>query len=120
VKCIPKLAAASLLLLAFCGCHKSGNGAEQSAVDDATFRCAATLRVIDGAKHAWSERSGAASNATPSWDDLKPFFRPEPPPPCLGKGTYTIGALDELPKCSIAGHNDYFLSELKKQQAPPQ
>jgi hypothetical protein len=106
VKGISKFSLAGLLLLALCGCHK-----DQGAIPVASREvagCAGFLSAIVGAKEVWAKQSGAASNSTPTWDDLNRFFRR--PPNCPGGGTYTIGTLEELPKCSIESHNAYFLT----------
>src|SRR5271163_38786 len=107
-----KLIAVSLLLFALCGCGKKDD--QKAPADDATLGCANSLGHIDAAKKRWAEQSGAALTATPTADDLDPFFR-HGMPKCPGGGTYTIGAVSELPTCSIAAHNEFFKSNL----APP-
>lgn len=110
VKSISKLAAACLLLLAFCGCHKTA--AENPAASDAAIACANSLRHITQAKAAWAQKTGASSNNTPTWDDLNRYL-PRGQPVCPVGGTYTIGTMAELPKCSIARHNQHLLSHLE-------
>lgn len=100
-----KLAATLLLVFAFCGCGK--NESQQPAANAKTLQCANNLRSIDAVKKHWAEQGGADSNATPTWDDLAPFFRHDVPT-CPEGGTYTIGTVGEVPTCSIAAHNDYF------------
>jgi hypothetical protein len=107
-----KFIAVSLLLCALCGCGKKD--VVNAPADDATLGCANSLRHIDDAKKSWAEKSGAALTATPTEDDLLPYFR-KGMPRCPGGGTYTIGTVSELPKCSIAAHNEYFSAHL----APP-
>jgi hypothetical protein len=109
VKSTAQLAAACLLLFAFCGCS---NNNDKPVANAAAMGCANSLSRIAHAKESWAARSGASSNAVPTWDDLDSYFR-HGPPKCPEGGTYTIGALNELPKCSVAGHNEYFLSTLK-------
>lgn len=94
----------------FCGCHK--NEAEQPVENAAAIGCANSLRQIVQAKEHWAKHSGEGSNATPTWADLNSYFR-HPVPPCPEGGAYTIGTLGELPKCSIASHNDFFVSHQK-------
>ena len=107
-----KLLAVSLLLMSLCGCGKKEN--TNAPADDVTMTCANNLNQIDNAKKRWVEQSGAALTATPTEQDLDPWFR-RGMPKCPGGGTYTIGAVSELPSCSIAGHNEFFRSHL----APP-
>jgi hypothetical protein len=112
VKSVLKLAAAFLVAFALCGCGK--NNPEKLDGDAPTRGCASSLRALDAAKHHWAELNNAAPTATPTQDDLMPLFRHEFPR-CPGGGTYTIGAVSELPQCSIPAHNDFF----KDHQAPP-
>jgi hypothetical protein len=107
-----KLIAVSLLLFALCGCGKKE--ISNAPADDATLGCANGMAHIDAAKKSWAEKTGAAVTATPTADDLDPYFR-HGMPKCPGGGTYTLGAVSELPSCSVAAHNDYFRSHL----APP-
>jgi hypothetical protein len=110
MRIIAKVAAGFLLAAALCGCHKSGPSPEA-----ATIGCASKLRQIDKAKKAWAAKSGAGSNDAPTWDDLSSYFR-YGQLSCPGGGTYTIGSLSELPKCSIPAHNDYFLAHQQPTQ----
>jgi hypothetical protein len=103
---IPHLTIACLLLLAVSGCNKNNN-LETPVGDAAAMGCANSLRQIVNAKDKWAQQSGANSNSVPTWDDLNRFFRGGPPT-CPSQGTYTIGSVGDWPKCSIAGHNDYF------------
>jgi hypothetical protein len=108
MKNILKFTATGLLLLALCGCHK--NGADATPVVSSELAgCAGSLHRIAGAKEGWARDAHASSNAVPTRDDLEPYF-PHGMPKCPAKGTYTIGAVNEWPKCSIAAHNEYFLS----------
>lgn len=113
MKNISKLAVTGFFLLALCGCHK--DRAATPVVSSELVECASSLRYIAAAKEAWAKNSGAASNDTPTWDDLKRYLPRGGIPRCAGKGTYTIGTVGELPKCSIASHNEYF----RTNQAPP-
>jgi hypothetical protein len=109
-----KLIAVALLLVGFCGCGKKET--VNAPADDSTLGCANSLMRIDAAKKRWAEQSNAALTATPTADDLDPYFR-HGMPLCPGHGTYTIGVVSELPKCSIAAHNEYFKGNLTP---PPQ
>ena len=105
MKGFSKLSAVCFLFLAFCGCHK--DQADVPVVSSEIAGCYGSLREIAGAKKVWAKESGAASISTPTWEDLKPYLA-HGPPRCPGNGTYTIGSTEELPKCSIASHNQYF------------
>jgi hypothetical protein len=107
-----KLVAGCLLFLALCGCQKNE---DKPPGDPATMGCANALRTIAKAKERWAQQSGANSNSAPTWDDLDQYFRPQRPH-CPSGGTYTIGAVGESPKCSIASHNQYYLTN---QVLPP-
>ncbi len=113
MNCFSKIAVACLLPLIFCGCHKDQDGAPVVSIELAS--CAGGLEQIASAKEAWAKETGASSNSISSWDDLKPHF-PHGPPRCSKHGTYTIGAANELPKCTIASHNEYFLSQQEQDQ----
>jgi hypothetical protein len=84
-----------------------GNGI--SAQEHRRFACINNLRQIDGAKQSWALETKASTNATPTWDDIKPYcFRGgtnvESPPKCPSGGVYTIGNLQTAPTCSVKGH----------------
>jgi len=79
--------------------------------------CANHLHQIDATKKRWARQRGAGLKDTPTWDDLDSLFR-NGPPKCPGGGTYTIGAVGELPECSIAEHNEYFKAHLEAEPAP--
>jgi hypothetical protein len=67
--------------------------------------CKANLRMFKDAKAAWAQRNQKASNDVPTWNDLVGgggYIRYVPD--CPRKGIYTLGKVDELPKCSIEKH----------------
>lgn len=70
--------------------------------------CINNLRQIDGAKATWALETKAPTNATPTWDDLKPYLGSGtnigPPPKCPKGGIYTIGNLQIAPTCTVKGH----------------
>ena len=81
--------------------------------------CKLNLRLIDIHKDHWANDEGKTSNDTPTWDDLRSYFGgwetngmnwANGRPVCRGGGTYTIGRIGELPKCSIGGY-DHSISE---------
>jgi hypothetical protein len=66
--------------------------------------CINHLRQIDAAKQTWALEDNKAADAVPTAEQLLPFFKDETFPVCPSGGTYTIGAVGELPTCSIPGH----------------
>jgi regulator of replication initiation timing len=66
--------------------------------------CINHLRQLDAAKQAWALENNKAADAVPTVEQLLPFFKDGAFPICPGGGTYTIGAVGELPTCSIPGH----------------
>jgi hypothetical protein len=65
--------------------------------------CQENLAKIDGAKMQWALDNTKPGDAVPTWDDLVKsdgtgYLRAMPV--CPSGGTYTIGAVDELPRCS--------------------
>ena len=80
-----------------------------SPPDPRTF-CIANLKQIEGAKATWALEHKKVPTDTPVEGDLywdagdgnDYYIRIEPTCP-LG-GVYTLGAVGEKPKCSIAGH----------------
>ena len=73
--------------------------------------CRNNLQWIEAAKKQWALQ-GTKAHEIPKEADLlrylgghNPAGHPPAPsfPRCPGSGTYTIGALNELPKCSIGG-----------------
>ena len=75
----------------------------------ATNYCISALRQIDAAKQEWALRYHKSTNDIPSLNDLQPIILPgETNEPlvfvCPKGGTYTIGRVDEAPKCSFPGH----------------
>ncbi len=66
--------------------------------------CINNLRQIDAAKQQWALENNKTTDAVPTAQDLLPYFRDVTFPVCPSGGTYTIGAVGELPACSISGH----------------
>ena len=70
--------------------------------------CINNLRQIDGAKQQWALETKAHSDATPSWNDIKPYFGRSTNnsliPRCKHGGIYTIGSVANAPTCSIKAH----------------
>jgi competence protein ComGC len=70
--------------------------------------CIHNLQIINEAKQEWALMKGKATNDIPTWDELRPYWpirqTNDIPPICPQGGTYTIGRIDEAPKCSIGGN----------------
>lgn len=95
-----------LLLLIMPGLVKARSGPAGNA-------CINNLRRIDGAKQTWAlEHFGTNSHMNaakiyPSWNNIQPYLGRGPKgslPTCPNGGKYTIGNLEEAPKCSVPGH----------------
>lgn len=64
--------------------------------------CVTTLRAIEAAKAQWSVDVRPVSLGAPAWEDLLGAGKyMKEKPVCPGGGNYTIGTLDEKPKCSL-------------------
>lgn len=67
--------------------------------------CIKNLRLMDASKQQWAIENGKKGTDTPSRSDLQPYVgRADQWPACPQGGHYTIGAMEEPPTCSIAGH----------------
>lgn len=69
-----------------------------------TNSCINNLRMIDAAKNQWALENNKKGGDTPTASDLWPYFRNHQMPHCIAGGVYTIGAMTNLPTCSISGH----------------
>src|SRR5580704_18275031 len=68
--------------------------------------CINNLRLIDGAKQAWALANNK-TNGPVTWNDISPYLSRVSKGGtlrCPSGGTYTLGNVEEAPKCSIAGH----------------
>ena len=66
--------------------------------------CIANLRLIYAAKQAWALEKGKTDTDIPTEQDLLPYLKGGVFPVCPSGGAYTIGAVGQLPTCSIPGH----------------
>jgi hypothetical protein len=66
--------------------------------------CIANLRLIYAAKQAWALEKNKTDADVPTEQDLLPYLKGGVFPVCPAGGTYTIGAVGQLPTCSIPGH----------------
>jgi len=67
-----------------------------------TKACVANLRQIDTAKVQWAMDQKKVGTDVPATTDLYPTYV-KAAPSCPSGGTYTIGAVDTNPSCSIGG-----------------
>ena len=60
--------------------------------------CVNNLRQLDGAKQQWMLENRRAKGDAVTWDDIKPYIKT--PMICPRGGTYILGRVGELPRCS--------------------
>lgn len=63
--------------------------------------CVNNLRQLDGAKIQWALENHKTTNDIPTFADVAPYMKL--PLLCPQGGTYTVGRVDESPKCSFGG-----------------
>ena len=68
--------------------------------------CIANLKQIAEAKRSWSTLSKPETTSAAQPSDLAPYLKQGQLPVCPAGGTYTLGAINEPPRCSHAdkGH----------------
>jgi hypothetical protein len=68
--------------------------------------CVDNLRIINKAKQRWALEHGKTNSNIPTWADIKPYVGPPGSelPKCPSGGVYTLGAMSNLPTCSVPGH----------------
>lgn len=64
--------------------------------------CIAYLKQIDAAKAQWASEAKPDSSTTPQLASLAPFLKGSVLPVCPAGGTYTLGTVNEPPRCSHA------------------
>ena len=69
--------------------------------ETAANACVNNLRQIEGAKEQWALENNKHSNDIPTSAEIAVYLKDDKLPLCPAGGTYTIGNLDENPKCSI-------------------
>jgi competence protein ComGC len=89
-----------LLAIATPAFQNARNGAKAKA-------CQSNLKEILCAKERWAMDANKAPTDTPTNADLTPYYV-RSTPSCPSSGVYTVGALAELPICSVGGtRGDY-------------
>src|SRR5947199_10141971 len=95
-------------LLGILGMYLYQRSTERSRfIEDPTLhRCRGNLRLIDGAKTTWALATNKRGPETPTWSDLRPYMKLTNGNEltCPAGGSYTIGSLNEIPRCSRPEH----------------
>lgn len=65
--------------------------------------CMQILYAIDGAKVVWELETKPVAHSVPSWSDLVKSGAISQILHCPAGGEYVIGAVGELPRCSMGG-----------------
>ncbi len=78
--------------------------AQQLSDEEERNTCINHLRQIDAAKQQWALEKNKTADAIPTAQDLLPYLKDGVFPVCPSGGTYTIGAVGEVPACSVPGH----------------
>lgn len=65
--------------------------------------CINNLRQIDGAKQQWALEEKKSDTDTPTSAQVASYIKNGLFPACPSGGTYTIGAVNTDPTCSLAG-----------------
>ena len=65
--------------------------------------CINNMRMIQAAKQEWALENGKPGDATPTENDLTPYFQNHQFPHCPAGGTYTINNITNPPACSTHG-----------------
>jgi hypothetical protein len=65
--------------------------------------CVNNLRQLEGAKEEWAleNHKDGDTSAVPAWQDIQPYLNHKLT--CPDGGTYILGRVGELPRCSLAG-----------------
>jgi regulator of replication initiation timing len=84
--------------------QQAREAAQASEAEVQRNACINNLRQIDAAKQLWALENDKTADAIPTARDLMPFFKDGVFPVCPSGGAYTIGAVGEVPACSIPGH----------------
>jgi hypothetical protein len=74
--------------------------------------CHYNLMQLEICKFDWAGDYNKTTNDTPTWDDLRTYFPDgwsNSIPVCPAGGTYILGRVGELPRCSIGGGYDHEL-----------
>ena len=103
------LGTVALVVTSTVGCTTSRRGPStdtaHATVVEATQACRANLHSIEGAKRVWALEHRQLDSAVPADADLfGPTSYIREKPKCPGGGSYTLGAVEDHPLCSVPGH----------------
>lgn len=65
--------------------------------------CIANLKQIEGVVEQWALQNNKTRQTKIEMDAIKLLFKSEKLPECPSGGTYSIGTVEETPRCSLAG-----------------
>lgn len=77
----------------------------EASPEDGKETCLQNLRAIDAAKQLWALDLKKDVNDTPTAADIAPYLKSHALPVCPSGGSYTIGAMNQAPACSVTGHD---------------
>src|SRR5262249_42180184 len=63
--------------------------------------CFNNLRILDGAKEQWALENKRRKGDPVAWEDIKTYLKT--PLVCSRGGTYILGRVGEVPRCSTGG-----------------
>ena len=84
-----------------------GLAASRARATPAKNACLNNLRQMDGGKQQWALEYHKTTNDTPSWDAIRPYIGGGTQREilrCPRGGTYILGRVGELPRCTYRGH----------------
>ena len=87
-------------LIVVAGFH-FGRVAHIARITPASQGCVANLMCLEGAKNSWALERSKTTNETPTWTDIKPYFKGVLK--CPKGGAYTLGRIGTAPQCSLGG-----------------
>lgn len=73
--------------------------------ETSSLQCVLNLRQLAIVKVRWELEHHKTTNDIPTAVDLREFFKNGQLPTCPAGGIYTLGRLDEPPKCSLGGRH---------------
>jgi hypothetical protein len=80
--------------------------ARSTAMENA---CINNMRQIEAAKNEWALEKGKSPGDVPVAADLTPYLANGKFPVCPSGGTYTIGAVSNMPSCTVHGSETEYL-----------
>ena len=100
-------------------------GRKRLAASPGATQCEQILHALLNAKTQWMIENHKTLSSAPTWDELRELYRMNYntssavsvdmsvyPPIEPDGGTYTIGSIGELPRCSIERHGHYLRQDI--------